>query len=70
MKKERTREKNFNRIKIFYILVAMVLLCVNFPSSATGSSLDDTREQMEAAQEEKERREAELAAAEATLAQT
>lgn len=70
MKRKRINGVYLNRIKIVCILMAMALLCVNFPSSATGSSLDDTREQMEAAQEEKERREAELAAAEATLAQT
>lgn len=70
MKKEQISGKYFNRIKISFILMLMALLCINFPSSATGSSLDDTREQMEAAEEEKKRREEELAAAEATLAQT
>lgn len=70
MKKELICGKYFNRIKASFVFVVMALLCINFPSSATGSSLDDTREQMEAAEEEKKRREEELAAAEATLAQT
>ena len=68
--KGRKQKKYPGRINIAFLCLAVVLAGMNLPSSATGSSLDDTREQMEEAEREKERREQELAAAEQALAQT
>ena len=55
MSKGRKQKKYPGRINIAFLCLAVVRAGMNLPSSATGSSLDDTREQMEEAERESAR---------------